>query len=70
MNSRDLYLKIGYRVVGGASKLFKQFITDDDPESIISYCDLRYFTGELYTNLGFIQTEVRSCYWYTKGAFR
>ena len=45
--------KIGCRVVAGASRLFKNFIKENNPESIISYCDLRVFDGELYKNLGF-----------------
>lgn len=42
-----------YKVVGGAEKLFKHFITEHSPESIISYCDLSKFSGEVYNRLGF-----------------
>lgn len=41
-----------YRIVGGASKLFKNFIINYNPQSIISYCDLSKFTGDIYTQLG------------------
>lgn len=41
-----------YKVVGGASKLFKHFIKECDPVSIISYCDLSKFTGSVYTAIG------------------
>lgn len=43
----------GKSVVGGASKMFKQFLQDADPQSIISYCDLSKFSGEVYSKLGF-----------------
>ena len=40
-------------IVGGASKLFKYFIRNYDPKSIISYTDRRYSNGKLYEMLGF-----------------
>ncbi|MBR1455049.1 MAG: hypothetical protein IJ593_10485 [Lachnospiraceae bacterium] len=39
--------------VGGAQKLFKYFIDNYNPQSIISYCDISKFSGTIYTNLGF-----------------
>ena len=39
-------------VVGGASKLFKQFIAEMQPESIISYCDRAKFAGKVYMQIG------------------
>ena len=42
----------GVAVVGGASKLFKYFIQKYNPQSIISYCDVAKFSGEVYLNLG------------------
>jgi hypothetical protein len=45
--------KIGFSVVGGASKLFKQFIKEIKPKKIISYCDISWANGNLYKNLGF-----------------
>lgn len=41
-----------YHVVGGAEKLFKHFTKLHPNESIISYCDLSKFTGEVYKRLG------------------
>lgn len=46
-----------YRIVGGASKLFSYFVRENKPQSIISYCDLAKFNGEVYSQLGF--THVR-----------
>ena len=43
----------GCNIVGGAGKLFAQFIKELDPESIISYCNLSKFNGDVYTKLGF-----------------
>lgn len=42
-----------YNIVGGAEKLFKHFVGSYDPQSIISYCDLSKFTGDVYPRLGF-----------------
>lgn len=46
--------KLGYNIVGGASKLFSAFIRDyPNINSIISYSDRRWNTGKLYQTLGF-----------------
>ena len=54
-----------YKVVGGAEKLFKYFINNFNPESIISYCDLSKFTGDVYEKLGFNLSKITSpsCHW-------
>jgi hypothetical protein len=45
--------KLNTNVVGGASKLFQHFIRQHSPNSIISYSDRRWNTGNLYQQLGF-----------------
>jgi hypothetical protein len=45
--------KINTLVTGGASKIFSHFNKTYNPESIISYADLRYSNGALYEKLGF-----------------
>ena len=45
--------KIGYQVIGDASKLLTYFINQYYPESIISYADIRYSNGKLYEAIGF-----------------
>ena len=45
--------KINTIVVGGASKLFNCFIKIKQPKTVISFCDLRYGTGNLYKKLKF-----------------
>ena len=47
----------GVNVVGGAEKLFKAFIAEYNPISIVSYCDISKFNGGVYFNLGFKPTD-------------
>lgn len=49
-----LCTKCDYKVVGGAEKLFKEFIKLYNPDSIVSYCDRSKFNGDVYKRLGFI----------------
>jgi len=44
-------------VVGASSKLHSYFIKKYKPRSIISYCDLRYGTGNMYKILGYTHTH-------------
>jgi hypothetical protein len=44
-----------YYVVGGFDKLIKYFIDNYQPESIISYVDLKYFDGSNYDNSKFFE---------------
>lgn len=39
---------------GLASKLFKHFITHYDVDNIVTFADLRWFSGEVYEKLGFV----------------
>ncbi len=58
---------LGLRVMGGASKLFKFFTSNFKPNSVISYSDKMYNTGEVYRNLGFVYSHVSPpAYYYTK----
>lgn len=58
-------------VVGGASKLFSQFLRDVNPDKVISYCDLRWGTGGVYEKLGMkLEKCTRPNYWYVKGQQR
>ncbi len=43
----------GVTVVGGASRLWSAFVKKVNPQSVITYADLRYATGDVYTKLGF-----------------
>lgn len=41
------------KVVGGSERLFKHFISEHNPNTIVSYCDISKFRGDVYFNLGF-----------------
>ena len=59
--------KIGYTIVGAASRLLTKFIKDYNPESIISYSNKRWNTGNVYSKLGFAKCLTNSpSYRYTK----
>ena len=61
-----LCTETGLTVVGGANKLLSYFEEQVKPKSIISYCDLSKFNGEVYEKLGFTlkeQTEPAK-HWY------
>jgi hypothetical protein len=45
--------KRGVTVIGGSSRLFKCFVEEHKPNSVVSYSDRRYFSGETYLKLGF-----------------
>ena len=45
--------KINTVIVGAASKLFKKFINDVNPNNIVSFADRRWSQGHLYDVLGF-----------------
>ena len=60
--------KLNTKIIGGSSKLFKHFLKKylKENESVISYCDLSKFSGEIYTKLGFSlshQSSPNYFYW-------
>lgn len=50
--------KTGIIVIGGAAKMFKYFLEKYAPESIVSYCDIAKFSGNIYERLGFELKEI------------
>ena len=58
-NNKDHYelvrfvTKCNVRIIGGASKLLKKFISEYQPVYIICYSDNDFFTGDTYNKLGF-----------------
>lgn len=54
-----------YNIIGGAEKLFKFFIQNERPGSIVSYCDRSKFNGNVYKKLGFtlVSTNIGK-HWY------
>lgn len=59
------------KVIGGGSKLFKYFLRKYNPIKIISFSDNRFFSGDLYKNLGFtLIKETKPNYFYIEGRRR
>lgn len=57
--------KLEYSVVGGASKLFKHFVKEYNPNEIVSYADRRWSNGNLYYKLGFeLYNKSKPNYYY------
>lgn len=57
--------KVGYSIVGGASRLFKAFVKEENPKQVISYADSRWSNGDLYQQLGFeFDSQTPPNYWY------
>ena len=56
-----------YCVIGGAERLFKYFISNYKPNSIVSYCDTSKFSGKVYDILGFkyVKTNSPRKHWYS-----
>ena len=55
-------------VIGGVSKLFKKFIKDHNPRTIITFADLRFSVGNIYHKLGFKLLYISEPnYFYYKG---
>lgn len=57
---------LGHTVVGGASRLFKNFVSRHRPSEVLSYSDLRFSNGSVYDRLGFVRLGMtRPNYHYT-----
>jgi len=57
----------GKSYAGLASKMFKYFVRNESPKSIISFADLRWADGGVYDKLGFINEEtIPPSYFYVK----
>jgi hypothetical protein len=62
-----LAFKINHVVRGGAGKLLKTFIREQQPLEIITYADRRWSLGGVYKNLGFTYHHASPpSYWYVK----
>lgn len=59
--------KLGYTIVGGASKIFNYFIKTYNPQSCVYYIDYNYFNGNSLKNLPnmkFIKTQSSFKNWW------
>ncbi len=53
------------------SKLLKIFIQKNNPFSIVSFSDNRFFSGDVYSKMGFkFDGEIRPDYYWVKGNHR
>lgn len=60
--------KINTIVVGGFSKIFKFFVNQHQPKTVLTYADLRYSTGQAYIANNFILDNIsKPSYFYFKG---
>lgn len=50
--------KLNTNVRGAAGRLFKAFIRENDPLSVVSYAQRGMFTGKVYEKLGFVFSHV------------
>jgi transposase-like protein len=56
-----------FTVVGGVSKLIRHFIDTVHPDSIVTFADLRFGDGNVYTKCGFDYVEdTQPNYWYSR----
>lgn len=59
------------RVIGGLGKILKKHILDNPTKNIVSYCDLRWGTGNLYKEVGFNLVGIsKPSYWYFNPSVR
>lgn len=59
--------KINTNIVGGASKLFKYYVKNYNPSTIVTFADRRYSLGKLYPILGFsFHSFTKPSYFYWK----
>lgn len=57
--------RAGYTVVGGFSRLLRRLSTLRPDASLVTYADLRLFTGDSYVEAGFVYDRTtRPNYWY------
>lgn len=56
--------KINTIIVGGASKLFRRFVIDHNPEKIVSWSSNDISIGNMYKSLGFSYVSTTMSYWY------
>lgn len=60
--------KLGYTVVGGASKIWKYFLNTYKPKNCVYYIDYNYFNGNSlpYLGLKYLTTQVSFKNWWVK----
>jgi hypothetical protein len=60
-----------FRVHGVWSKMFRVFLGEHSPDSVVTFSDNRLFGGEVYRSMGFMESgSVPPDYWWTRGRKR
>ena len=63
--------KIGTSVVGGASRLLKHFLRVKNPDTVLSYADRRWSSGNMYEKIGMtFSHNTKPNYYYLLGGNR
>ena len=63
--------KINYQVVGGFSKLYKFFVDQYNPNTVMTYADAKFGEGKVYSGCGFTFThKADSNYFYIVDGYR
>jgi hypothetical protein len=61
-------IKENFQIQGAAGKLFKAFINEYNPDIVVTFSDLRWNTGEVYSKIGFKFSKWTGLnYWYILG---
>lgn len=61
----------GHVVVGGFSRLFKRFLSDFNPNSVMTFADRRISFGNVYRSNGFVDLKItKPNYFYQRGRTR
>lgn len=53
-----LATSLNKQIIGGSKRLYTNFVRDNRPSKVISYCDLSYFLGHVYETLGMTLSHV------------
>jgi very-short-patch-repair endonuclease len=57
--------KLGYQVIGGFSKLFTHFLKNNTVDTLCTFIDQRYGSGEYLTDLGFVFVNCEKSFRWT-----
>jgi hypothetical protein len=63
-----LCTKMDINVIGGTEKLWKHFLSNNNPKHVFSYSSCDYFTGKVYEKLGMnLEKITEPSYWWSDG---
>jgi hypothetical protein len=66
-----LCTKLDYQIIGGTEKLWKHFLKENNPNKVITYSSIDYFTGKIYEKLGMKLNKITEpSLFYTDGKIK